>query len=80
VTGVQTCALPISGGTLSVSLTKDASGIITAGTATGTVTLSGGPITTETWNVTGIVGSASGNTVFTGTISFDGTSFDAKML
>jgi hypothetical protein len=65
-------------GTLNFSLVLDtSSSTFTSGAITGVLSLSGGPVTTETLNVSNITGSTSG-LFLTGTITFNGQSFDAK--
>jgi hypothetical protein len=62
--------------------TIDASVVITSGvisgTITGKLTSSGGPVTTQTWNV--IVSGSSSNPTYSGIVSFNSDSFDAGTL
>jgi hypothetical protein len=67
-------------GTCNFSLTGSA-GAITSGTLTGTFIFSGGPVTTQTWNVSNISGTITPSFQIsgaTGTITSNGTAFDAK--
>ncbi len=65
-----------------VLMTMDSStGEIATGTVTGNLTMSGGSVTTEIWNV-GVTstGGVSSTTTFTGTVTCNGTKFDASKL
>lgn len=66
-------------GTVGVTLTEVTSGsAFVSGTISGTLSLSGGQVTTQTWNTVSMTGS--NPQTFTGTISSDGTLYDAKTL
>jgi hypothetical protein len=51
----------------------------TSGTMTANLTLSGGPVSTETWNLSSVSGITTAPT-FSGIITCNGTSFDAKTI
>jgi hypothetical protein len=72
-------------GQLNLSISADhVMGTIISGTATGALTLSGGTFATETWNISTITGTMAPQpqykASYSGTVTCDGTSFDAKTL
>jgi uncharacterized lipoprotein YajG len=69
-------------GTVNMSMTVNTLTTAISGTITGNLTLSGGPVATEAFNITftGTGGSASPNMTFAGTITCNGTAFGASTL
>jgi hypothetical protein len=67
-------------GTVNFVLAGEDPNLITGGTVTGTVTLSASPVAGLTFNVTNIVGVSGVSMSFEGTVTADGTVFDAKTL
>lgn len=65
-------------GTVNLSEIINTSTLAMSGTATGNLTSSGGPVTTQTWNVS--FSGTTTNYTFTGTITCNGTAFNASTL
>jgi len=67
-------------GTVDWSMDMNTSSGVVTGTCTGSVTLSGGPVTSQTWNVSADRSSSHAEISFGGTVTCNGSSFDASTL